>query len=122
MIFHRDIGFPTNYRRPVGRYALVITKHARRQSEARGITLSSHLDMRYANVIEVGFKDGGVADDGSVRGYGINHLLVRVAYDRTYDLVMAVKIEYGKWILKTVWLNEITDKHTTLDRAKYAAV
>lgn len=111
MIFHRDIGFPAHYRRPVGRYALVITKHARRQSEARGITLSSHLDMRYANVIEVGFN-----------GSAINHLLVRVAYDHTYDLVMAVKIERGKWILKTVWLNDINDKHTTLNRAKYATV
>ena len=109
MIYHRDIGFPKNFRRPVGRAALAHSRHALRQSTERGIKIPTHIDFRYVDIIEVGIDRGR-----------LNHLLVRMCNDHENDLCMALAIEYGKFITKTVWLNGVNDLHSTLDRSKYS--
>lgn len=109
MIYHKDIGFPAKFRRPVGTIRPRYSMHAIRQSQLRGITIPGSIDMRYANIVEVGYS-----------GLNLDHLLVRLAYDHDYDLAVALAYGKGRWTAKTVWLNSVNDDHGTLHRSKYA--
>lgn len=40
----------------------------------------------------------------------------RTVYDKKYDLIIVMTYDRK---VKTVWLNDINDKHSTLDESKY---
>lgn len=46
----------------------------------------------------------------------LQKLVVRVRYCERFDLVLVLG---GTGFVRTVWLNERSDKHSTLDRSKY---
>lgn len=111
MIYHREIGFPTHYRRPVGRFQLIASRHANHNSVKRGITIPSHINFGNVDVIEVGFD-----------GVRLDHILVRMVHDDNNDVCIAIALKNGKAIAKTVWLCDKWDHHSTLDSTRYAQV
>ena len=111
MIYHKQVGFPPHFRRPVGRMQLKVSNYARKKSVKRGITIPSHIDFKGLDVIEVGFD-----------GIRLNHLLVRMTHDDKYDVCIAIVLKNGWALAKTVWLCHNLDHHSTLDSTKYAQV
>lgn len=109
MIYHKQLGFPKTFRRPVGRFALTMTKHILDQSTERGITVPSHVDFNRVDVIEVGFAGGRM-----------DHLLIRFEYNDHKDICIPLAVKYGKMVAKTVWLCDTDDDHSTLNPANYA--
>lgn len=109
MIYHKDIGFPAHYRRPLGIFPITHTRHVRDQSVARGITIPSHVNFNNCEIIEVGFE-----------GMRIDHILVRMVHDSKNDVCIPLAVKRGSMIAKTAWLCDKWDKHKTLDRSKYA--
>src|SRR5690606_268883 len=108
-IYHKSIGFPAHFRRPVGRFPLHLTDHVKEQSVRRGITLRSHIDFRDLDIIEAGFE-----------GTRLNHILVRMVHDSTNDVCIAIAVNKGRMVAKSAWLCHKFDYHTTLNESPYA--
>ena len=55
----------------------------------------------------------------------INKMLIKVPYDERYNLIIVMqevfnfKTRNKNLLIKTCWLNKISDNHYTLDRRKY---
>lgn len=111
MRFHKDLGFPAKFTIPTHVATLVHSNHSRDQSARRGIAISNAIDFSRGTVIEVGYSKGK-----------LNHMLVRMPYDNRNDISFALIPLKGKWLVKTMWLNEKDDTHSTLDLSQYATV
>lgn len=110
MLYHRDIGFPSNLQRPTGRLRLRYGGHAREaaQTDRYGIIrLPECIDLDRAELIEAEANWGGI----------VSKAVVRVGYSAVYDLVLVVLPD---GFVKTVWLNERHDVHATLKYGRYA--
>lgn len=122
ILYHAEIGFPPQFegKYPTGRLPLQWSRHAQ---EAR-------FDDRYGEIpefpqfnpeqwelIEVGLEK---TENG---GRKYNKFLYRTELDDDNDICIVVKPPSRpgeKWLVKTVWLNQLNDLHRTLDRSKYA--
>lgn len=113
-LYHKDIGFPTNMRRPRTAFLLDYTHHAR-QEAARDryghIELPRALDCRRSEneLIECDVDDA-TGD--------IIKAVWRMPFNDELDIVLVVLMR--RKLVKTVWLNRKDDKHNTLDRSRYA--
>ena len=110
--YHADIYLPPEARDLEFATMLTYTRHARkaaRDDRYGRINLPTVFDSRKARLIEAVTEAGKV-----VKG------LFRLPHDERHDLCIVVLVETGKVL--TVWLNERSDKHHTLDRSQYATV
>ena len=110
-LFHKDIGFPPNFRAPDQRIDLTYTRHAREQCATRGIRELRCITLARFSVIEI-----------EVSGNRMVKMVVRGRYDETNDICLVLRRVNNSWIVPTVWLNKSDDLHKTLDRTKYATV
>lgn len=110
-LYHAEICLPKGFVAPTHVIRPVYSQHAIRaaRSDRYGLMeLPATISLRCAQVIEVGVLSGRVSK-----------ILFRLQYDDTLD--MCIVVIPGRWFVKTVWFNERTDSHATLDRSRYAA-
>lgn len=85
------------------------TSHAICASETdkyEKISLPSKVNVSKGEIIEIEIVDNKLVK-----------LVVGIPYDFKYNLFLVIIPNCAR--VKTVWLNEISDKHITLDRSKY---
>ena len=109
MIYHKEIGFPRCYRRPVGKYATALSRHARTREVEKGFRVPAIVDLSKFDVIEIEMSNGIVTK-----------MVIRGEYSDWYDIVLVVIPRSHGLFVKTAWLNEWDDNHSTLDASKYA--
>lgn len=109
MLFHYKLGLPKIINTNFGIMELTYGYHALKEStqDRYGlINLPKSIDTSKAKVIEI------EADNRYAK-----KVLYRIPYNEKLDLMLAI-IPYKKFV-KTVWINEKTDNHLTLDKSKY---
>lgn len=109
-LYHADIRLPDGFSKPTGIVRLKWTYHAdnaRTDDRYATIPKFSVATLDNLDVIEVGVEDGRVVK-----------ILFRGQMDANHDVCM-VLIPGKVWTVKTVWINERTDSHKTLDRSRY---
>ena len=110
--YHADIHMPEDAANLSFAALVKYTRHARRSAvEDRygKIELPTVFDSRKARLIEAKYKDGRVW-----------RTLYRQPYNEDLDLNLV--IEPDTRTVVTVWLNENTDTHATLNEEEYATV
>lgn len=115
--YHRDIGIPSNVTVPQRVVKCEYGGHAdqERFEEKYGqIPRLDSVDLASADVVEVAVAEGRVSK-----------LLVRVPHPTSAqdDIVMVLRpgeTKRSPWTVVTNWVNRKNDKHSTLDRSKYA--
>lgn len=114
-LYHVEIGFPAGFQRPTERVAINYGQHARRESmqdRYGNIPLPKGLRLARFTVIEIGMV-----------GNTVSKILFRGRLDERRDLCIVLIPNGDKpWFCKTVWVNVRTDKHNTLNVAKYERV
>jgi len=108
MLYHAEIGFP-KVNLWSGCLSLSYSIHALQaaNSDRYGhMALPSTLDIAAAQIIEIEVESSKVVKT-----------LYRISYSDRLDICLAV---LANGFVKTVWFNEKTDKHFTLDVSKYA--
>lgn len=109
MIYHKEIGFPSYFRAPVGKYATALSRHAQVREIEKGFTIPTMIDLSDFEVIEIEMRNGAV-----------QKMVVRGEYDEYDDIVLVVIPKSHGLFVKTAWLNRWNDNHRTLDVSKYA--
>lgn len=113
LLYHKDIGFPEDINLPAGFdpvMTLRYSNHAQQEAQKDiygDIKLPPRVDVRRGQTIEI-----------AVSGTLVTKMVIRFPYDDTRDITMVIQPEDG--FVRTVWLNDKTDQHTSLNRAKYA--
>lgn len=111
MLYHSSLpNFPKIKNLPTGIVNPSYSIHA--QDEAvkdiyNIIILPCEIDMSEIEIFEV-----EIINDEIVK------IAFRMEYDEIFDLCVAMNLD-KKFTVKTVWLNEISDNHYTLDESKY---
>lgn len=111
-LYHKDLGIPESIlSRCPGRLTItpIYSEHAHKAAgvDRYGkINLPAKLEIANARIIEI-----ETCNDEIVK------IVYRLTYTNTHELCVA--IIPGSWLVKTLWLNCKTDKHFTLDKAKY---
>ncbi len=110
MIYHYQIGFPKDFQFPTAKRSLRYTHHARIESKRDGvINLPSVINPSSGKLIELNLTRQ------------FPRYVYRFPYSNTKDLVMVFSAETPlHWTVVTVWLNDTTDSHKSLDRTRYA--
>jgi antitoxin component of MazEF toxin-antitoxin module len=109
MLYHKEIGFPKNVKMLSGVLNLRYSQHAARAAsdDRYGfMELPETLDVTHGTPVEIEVNFGI-----------ITKAVYRAGYDDELDMVLVVQPD---GFVRTVWFNKKTDKHKTLDRAKYA--
>jgi hypothetical protein len=101
--YHKDIGLPRDYQRPIAGLTLTYSRHATDRSREKGIALPATLPA--CEVIEV------TLDHATAVKW-----VIRFALTTDTDLVL-VLLPDG--FVKTAWTNDKRDNHRTLDHSKY---
>lgn len=114
-LYHADIKLPDGFVKPTGRVGLTWTRHALRAAtddRYGNIPIFKTATLDNLDIIEVGTENDRVVK-----------IVFRGQMDAERDLVMVLipdfSIYRGPWTVKTVWINEHNDKHSTLDHSKY---
>lgn len=111
-LYHKDIRLPDNFRLPAASVELAWTHHATkaRSNDRYGyVPAYKRINLREAEVIEVGMEEGRLV-----------HLLLRLRYDGRKDVLLALRpVARSPWVVKTVWLNTVNDKHKSLNKSRY---
>jgi hypothetical protein len=110
MIYHYQIGFPKDFQFPTAKRSLRYTYHARIKAMTIGaIDLPSVINPSSGKLIELNLT-------GRFPQY-----VYRLQYSNTKDLVMVLSAKTPlHWTVVTVWLNNTTDSHKSLDCTRYA--
>lgn len=112
-LYHPDVFVPKWYRRPTHSVCLEYSAHAKKASrnDRYGIiNLPDTINLSDFQVVEFEAKSGEVIK-----------YVVRGEHDRFHDIVIVFNPEPGNiGFVKTVWLNQISDQHHTLDRSRYS--
>lgn len=116
-LYHKDIYMPAEIDRALtnaaNRGATIELKYsghainASKNDRYGKINLPKTLNTAEATFVEV-----------ELTGRAITKVVYRVRHDSRNDLVIVVMIQTG--LVKTVWLNSRTDKHSSLKTWKYA--
>lgn len=113
LLYHKDIGFPDDISLPRGFSPVMDLRYSRHaQDEAQkdiygNITLPPRMDVRKGQTIEI-----------AVSNKVVTKMVIRFPHDDTRDITMVIQPQDG--FVRTVWFNEKTDQHTSLNKAKYA--
>ena len=113
-LYHSEIGLPAGFTAPTARVALRWTRHAdqARTTDRYGeIRRFKTATLGRLSVVEVGMENDRVVK-----------ILFRGRYNDTHDVCMVLIPTNSAWVVKTVWLNDNTDAHVTLDHSRYVAV
>lgn len=116
MLLHKDVYMPGNLIGLCGEVRLVWSSHAEHaaKSDRYGtVPVVNRIDFSNAELIEA-----ELAIKPNTKPV-INKLVYRLDYDYNLDIVFVVIPGANYFTVKTVWLNEKSDKHYTLDRSKY---
>lgn len=113
MLYHRDIGFPESLELQYGyTFDLTYSKHAQEAAKTDRyglIKLPQGITFHKDRIIEVETEDNVTVTKMVVRmNYPLNNKL---------DIVYVIIPQTG--LVKTVWINAVSDKHTTLNKNKY---
>ena len=113
MLFHKEIGFPKSAESLYGRkFKLTYSNHAKRSvlDDKHGIIDKPPLNLEITkdNLIELELT-GGL----------ISKAVIRLPYDKTRDVVIAIIPDYNIAIVKTLWFNLTSDIHKTLNKSLY---
>ena len=118
MLFHKSLGFPKGIKLPAGRKRLVLTNHARMAAQndrygsfAHLLSLHTSFDPANAELIEI------ESDDKIHVGKALYR--VPLAPNSKLDVVLAAVPYRDSYVVKTLWINERTDKHRTLKVERY---
>lgn len=109
-LYHKDIYMPKLNVKDKD-IELAYTYHAICASETdkyEKILLPSKINVSMGEMIEI-----------EVNTNKVIKLVVSMPYNSKYNLFLVILPDCSR--VKTVWLNEINDKHMTLDRSKYIA-
>jgi len=108
ILYHKDVFLPYAMTKPYSnlRLCLIYTRHAKKEAKDEGIRLPLTATLTDTMIIEMGFERDKV-----------KKIVYRLTYDDMRDILMAFAIP--SWCVKTVWLNDVDDDHTALDRTKY---
>ena len=115
MLFHRDIFWPTGKltRWHNKRLPLTFTRHA----------LKACLSDRYEQMVvppkEILFDESKAFELKLNANKLVEQIAVRVPYNATHDISIVLILDGDEARVKTVWLNDKTDKHGTLNAAIY---
>ena len=119
MLYHKEIGLPDTLSLPVGVYKLKYSRHAQLSAKtdrygdfSDSLRFHQSIDTSKASIIEVETFD-------NVKPNKIVYRLPLTGWPG-YDIVIVVIP--GEWVVKTVWINETSDRHKTLNRSKYASL
>jgi hypothetical protein len=113
VLYHREVGFPDDVHMPRGFNPVVDLRYGSHANEEAladkygKIRLPHRVDIRKGDIFEIG-----------VTGKEVTKIAVRFSYDETRDITIVILPRSG--FVKTVWFNLKTDKHKSLNRAKYA--
>ncbi len=111
-LFHRDIGFPPGFKRPVNLIMVAYSEHAMRaaKDDRYGeIPLPSRIRLSDFEPVEIAM------DERRVTKY-----VMRGELDETRDWVIVLNPRGSRpWLARTVWINERDDNHGTLDESRY---
>ena len=119
MLFHKSLGLPASIQLPRGRKKMVLTNHAKEAARddrygniAPLLALYSSFDPATADLVEIETSDRIHVEKAVYR--------VPLAPNSPYDVVLAA-VPYGdKYVIKTLWINERSDRHRTLNTRKYS--
>lgn len=110
-LYHARIFIPQTVKIPRGKFAMEYTGHAIDQFHDRRVRqLPESVDMSKCRVVEVETNETGE----------ITKMLIRSSHNERCDLVAAVIPVDGKFLVKTVWVNDKRDNHKTLDITRYS--
>lgn len=131
-LYHKEIGFPRNFKAPAGVLGLKYTRHAEQAAldDRYGeIIKPARLTTANYDIVELGVQDNRVSKivyRGPARCTECHYSQTAPA-DCTHekkDIILVVMPPQGagtsEWVVKTVWTNLNSDKHRTLDESKYA--
>lgn len=113
ILYHMDKGFPDDIELPRGFNPimnLTYSSHAKEEAQKDiygHIGLPRRIDVRKGKTIEIG-----------VRGRVVSKMVLRFSYNDTQDITMVILPDRG--FVKTVWLNDKSDQHTSLNLGRYA--
>lgn len=114
MLYHKQFGMP-DLSKVLGHYVCKFTNHA----------LMACLNDRYGKIIPPLRFEASQANviEAEILGNSVAKLVVRQSYNETMDICIAFIPEkgIGRAIVKTVWLNEKSDNHETLNKSAYKA-
>lgn len=108
-LYHKELGFPKNIFIQERFVRLNYSYHSLKASlsDRYGkIDLPENITIRRNEIIEL-----------ETLNDKLNKLVLRTSYNDNFDLIIVLLIQGSK--VKTVWLNEKSDSHTTLDASKY---
>jgi hypothetical protein len=112
-LYHCEVGFPADLRLPsMGNLRLQYSQHAKNAAADDGwlmVGLPAYVPLHKATPIEVETDSNGKAVK----------VVYRMAFNKQKDIVLAVKITTRPAIVKTLWFNDVQDKHRTLNVSRY---
>lgn len=113
-LYHRDIGFPTVVESLFGkRFTFRFTHHA------KWACLNDHYGVITPPAAVVVEK--GQVIEADTDGAAVYKIVIRIPHTTDFDLCMAVMPNLnGDSLVKTCWLNRVSDQHRTLDKSKYS--
>ena len=111
-IYHKALGFPRTLK-----FEEIYT--------LENVILSSHAreacyDDRYGNIkinTSINFSRKDIVEVESINNRTPTKFLIRIKYNDKLDINLAIQLEDKT--IKTVWLNESSDRHITLNKGKY---
>lgn len=115
MLFHVELQFPKNAKLHFGTIDLVYTKHAKNacKTDKYGIIVPpKRLNTDNAKVIEAEIVR---SDDNTLH---TKKVVYRVPYKGSNDLCIVLVPETN--VVKTVWINKMNDRHSTLNTHRYS--
>lgn len=119
MLYHIKLGLPKTLKLPTTRKPIKFTNHAREAARndrygnfSNYLPLHNSFDPNCAELVEVESPDGITATKMIYR--------VPLAPNSKNDLVLALVPYNDYYVAKTVWLNETSDRHNTLNLERYA--
>lgn len=107
-LYHPKIGFPSSFRRPVGTFRTLPSRHARERAAENGFNIPTTINLNDFSIVEIEMINGRLVK-----------IVVRGEYDEYDDICMAIMPKGGIMFVKTAWLNHWRDNHKTLDRSRY---
>ena len=107
-LYHQQIGFPSSFRRPVGTFVTLPSRHAAERASEKRFDIPERINFNDFDIIELEMINGRIAK-----------MVIRGEYDDYDDICMAIIPKRGVMFVKTAWLNHWNDSHNTLDRSRY---
>jgi hypothetical protein len=118
MLYHTKLGLPKTLKLPKNRKKVVFTRHAkdaakndRYGSFSHYLPLHTHFDPNCGELVEVESHDKITPTKLVYR--------LPLGPNSDKDLVLALAPYDDCYVAKTVWLNEVSDRHTTLNMKRY---